>query len=89
MALVEKRIVDKVEFVGPFKVCQVREDIQIIDDSTDEIKSRGNWHRYVLKPGNDISGQSAEIQSLCNAAWTQEIKDAFIAQIKPPPGISE
>ena len=40
MALVEKRIVDKVEFVGPFKVCQVREDIQIIDDSTDEIKSR-------------------------------------------------
>ena len=89
MALVEKRIVDKVEFVGPFKVCQVREDIQIIDDSTDEIKSRGNWHRYVLKPGNDISGQPAEIQSLCNAAWTQEIKDAFIAQIKPPPGISE
>ena len=89
MALVEKRIVDKVEFVGPFKVCQVREDIQIIDDSTDEIKSRGNWHRYVLKPGNDISGQPAEIQSLCNTAWTQEIKDAFSASLKSPPGVSE
>ena len=64
-------------------------DILIIEDSTDEIKSRGHCHRYVLKPGNDISGQPAEIQSLCNTAWTQEIKDAFIAQINPPPGMSE
>ena len=89
MALVEKTIVDKVEFVGPFKVCQVREDRQIIDDSTDEIKVRGNWHRYTLNPGIDISDQPAEIQSLCNSAWTQEIKDAFSASLKPPPGISE
>ena len=89
MALVEKTIVDKVEFVGPFKVCQVREDKQIIDDSTDEIKSGGNWHRYVLNPGIDISDQPADIQALCNSAWTQEIKDAFSASLKPPPGISE
>ena len=81
MALVEKSIVDKVEFVGPFKVCQVREDNQIVDNTTDEIKSRGNWHRYTLNPGVDISDQPAEIQSLCNAAWTQEIKDAFQASI--------
>ena len=82
MALVEKTIVDQIELVGPFKVCQVREDKQIVDDSTEEIKSRGNWHRYVLNPGVDISDQPADVQAICNAAWTQEIKDAFLASLE-------
>jgi|TARA_R110000824_G_scaffold229905_1_gene417499 hypothetical protein len=77
MALLEKTIVDKIEIVGDFKHIQVREDNQIVDDDTGDIKSRGNYHRYVLAPDADISGQPSDVQAVANAAWTDEIKAAF------------
>ena len=77
MALIEKTIIDKIEVVGQFKHVQVREDRQIIDDSNDEIKSRGNYYRYVLSPISDISSQPAEVQAVANAVWTDKIKAAF------------
>ena len=67
MALIEKKIVDKIEIVGDFKHVQVRQDNLIVDDATDEIKSRGNFHRYVLAPGADLSGQPADIAALSEA----------------------
>jgi len=77
MALIEKTIVDKIEIVGDFKHVQVREDNQIVDDATDEVKARGNYHRYVLSPGDDLSGQPADVSAVANAVWTDEIKAAF------------
>ncbi len=77
MALVERTVIDKIEVVGQFKHVQVREDRQIIDDSNDEIKSKGTYFRYVLSPDDDISGQPAEVQAIANAAWTDEVKAAF------------
>jgi len=77
MALIEKTIIDKIEVVGPFKHVQVREDRQIVDGATDEVKASGQWHRYVLSPGDDVSGQPAEVQAIANAAWTDEVKAAY------------
>jgi hypothetical protein len=77
MALVERTIIDKIEVVGEFKHVQVRQDRQIIDDSNDEIRSKGTYFRYVLSPDDDISGQPAEVQAIANAAWTDEVKAAF------------
>ena len=77
MALIEKTIIDKIEVVGPFKHVQVREDQQIVDDATDEVKASGQWHRYVLSPGDDVSGQPSEVQAIANAAWTDEVKAAY------------
>ena len=77
MALIEKTIIDKIEVVGPFKHVQVREDQQIVDNATDEVKASGQWHRYVLSPGDDVSGQPAEVQAIANAAWTDEVKAAY------------
>lgn len=77
MALAEKTIVDKIEIVGKFKHVQVRQDKQIIDDETNEVKVRGQWHRYSLTPSDDISSQPADIQAIANAAWTDEIKAAW------------
>jgi hypothetical protein len=87
MALVEKTIIDKIEVVGEFKHVQVREDRQIIDNSNDEIKSRGNYFRYVLSPDADISGQPAEVQAIANAAWTDEVKAAFIEHKNSAPRV--
>jgi len=81
MALIEKTIVDKIEVVGIYKFVQVREDKQIVDDATDEVKVTGQWHRYVLTPADDISGQPAEVQAIANAAWTDEVKAAYAAHL--------
>jgi hypothetical protein len=29
----------------------------------------------------DISGEGADVQAICNAAWTQEVKDAYKAHL--------
>ena len=81
MALIEKTIIDKIEIVGPFKNVQVREDRQIVDDATDEIKASGNWHRYAMSPGSDLSGQPADVAAVANAVWTDEIKSAYAAHL--------
>ena len=81
MSLIEKTIVDKIEVVGIYKFVQVREDKQIVDDATDEVKAHGQWHRYVLTPADDISGQPAEVQAIANAAWTDEVKAAYAAHL--------
>ena len=87
MALVERTIIDKIEVVGEFKHVQVREDRQIINDSNDEIRSRGNYYRYVLSPDEDISGQPTEVQAVANAAWTDEVKAAFIEHKNSAPRV--
>jgi hypothetical protein len=79
MALIEKTIVDKIEVVGNFKHIQVRQDRQIVDDATDEVRSRGNFSRYVLAPDADLSGQPDDVSAIANAVWTDEIKAAYVA----------
>ena len=49
------------------------------------------FHRHVLEPGtldadnnlvdNDISGEDADVQAICNAVWTQSVKDAWKAKL--------
>ena len=80
MALVKRRVADKIEVVGEFSCIQIREDDQIVDDANGAIESRGNWHRRVLSPGDDVSGESAVVQAIATAAWTDEIKAAYEAQ---------
>jgi len=77
MALVKRRVADKIEVVGEYSHIQIREDNQIIDDANDQIESRGNWHRRVLSPGDDVSGESAVVQAIAGAAWTPEVVAAY------------
>ena len=77
MALIEKTITDKIEVVGDFKHVQVRQDNLIVDDDTDDVRSRGNYHRYVLSPGDDLSGQPDDVAAIANAVWTDEVKAAY------------
>ena len=37
------------------------------------------FERYVLHPDSDMTGQPNEVAAVCNAVWTQEIKDAWKA----------
>jgi len=78
MALTERTAEDKIEIVGEYKMVQVRTATIIERDGVELTRS---FHRHVVTPNEDISGQSAEVQAICNAVWTQEIKDAYAAQL--------
>ena len=67
---------DKIEVVGKFKAVQVREATVIKEDGTELTRQ---FARYVLHPDEDITGQTAEIQAVCNAVWTDEVKAAWTA----------
>ena len=74
MALAESIEYDKIEVVGPYKAVQVRKATVITKDGKELTRS---FHRYVLHPDLDISGEPAEVQSVCNAVWTDAIKTAW------------
>jgi len=76
MAITKETVIGKIEMVGQFKAVQVALDTLIKEDGKVISQTR---HRQVLHSDMDISNQPQEVQSICNAAWTQEVKDAWIA----------
>ena len=78
MALTERTAEDKIEIVGDHKMVQVRTATIIERDGVEISRS---YHRHVLAPTQDVSGESAEVQAVCNALWTQEVKDAYAAHV--------
>ena len=67
---------DKIEVVGLYKAVQVREATVITEDDVELSRA---FRRYVLHPDSDISSETAEIQAICNAVWTDEVKTAWAA----------
>lgn len=78
MAITKTVKTDKIEVVGDYKHLQVREATVIEEDGVELTRS---FHRYVLSPGDSLVSQSAEIQSIANAVWTEEIINAYSASI--------
>ena len=78
MALTEETVQDKIEIVGDHKHIQVRTATVIKRDGTEISRS---FHRHVVAPGDDITSESTEVQAICNAVHTQEIKDAYAAHV--------
>ena len=74
MAITKETEISKIEVVGQYKAVQVATDTVIKEDGKEISRSR---HRHVLHPDDDISGEVAEVQAICNAAWTDEIKAAW------------
>jgi len=78
MALTERTVQDKIEIVGDFKHIQVRTATVIERDGVEISRS---FHRHVVAPDADITGESAEVQSICAAVHTDEIKAAYAAHL--------
>ena len=74
MALTETTEYDKIEVVGEYKAGQVRKATVIKKDDKELTRS---FERYVLYPDTDISAEPAEVSTICNAVWTDEIKEAW------------
>ena len=88
MALTERFENDKIEVVGTYKAVQVRR-AEVIEKNGVEIAR--SFHRHALSCGTidasdnfvdtDISGEDADVQAICTAAWTQAVKDAYKAHL--------
>jgi len=78
MALSKQITEDKIEIVGDFKHIQIRTKTSVMEDG---VELSASFHRHTLAPNDDISGQSAEVQAVCNAVWTDELKGAFEAHV--------
>ena len=85
MAITKTTENDKIEVVNKWNI-QVRTATVIKEDGAELTRS---FHRKVLVPGTldssdnlvatNISGEDADVQAICNAAWTSQVKTDFTA----------
>jgi len=74
MAITKEIVVEKIEVVGQYKAVQIATDTVIKEDGVELSRSR---HRKVVHPDQDITGEDAEVQAVCNAVWTDEVKASW------------
>ena len=71
---------DKIETIlndiWEFSSVNVRTATIIREDGTDLSRS---FHRHVVMPDEDITGEDADVQAICNAVFTQTCKDNYQA----------
>ena len=87
MAITKTQENDKIEVVNHSHV-QVRNATVIKEDGKELTRT---FHRKVLTPGildasdnlvdTDISGEDADVQAICNAAWTTQVKADWKAKL--------
>ena len=75
MALEKVIIVDRIEVVENGSV-QVRTKTAIMEDGK---QISGNFHRHVVVPGDDYSGEDARVKAICAATHTPEVVAAYQA----------
>jgi hypothetical protein len=87
MSITKETVEDKIEIVGDYKTIQVRTATVIKEDGVELSRS---FHRHSLEcvssvkndddswthTDTDVSGESAEVQSIATAVWTTDIKNA-------------
>jgi hypothetical protein len=77
MALTKENIVDRIEVLEDGQI-QIRTAIRILEDG---VVLSNSFHRKVLAPLDDVSGEATKVQAIANATWTQEVKDAYQAKL--------
>ena len=68
----------KLEIIPPFQIIQCRRADIVRKDGVEVGRT---YHRHVRSPGDDVSGDCAELQAVAAALWTQEVIDAYQASI--------
>jgi hypothetical protein len=71
MAITKETQIGKIEVVGQYKSVQVRTDTVVMEDG-EELSRK--YHRHALSPDADISAEHSEVQAVCNAVWTDQVK---------------
>ena len=75
MALIKQTVTGQIE-VGELGTIGLRTDTVVLDDGVELNRS---FHRKVLAPGDDVTGEDAKVQAVANAVWTTEVVAAYSA----------
>ena len=75
MAIEKIQIVDRIEVVKNGCV-QVRTKTAIMENGK---QISGTFHRHVVAPGHDYSGEDARVQAVCAATHTDEVVAEYLA----------
>jgi hypothetical protein len=75
MALEKVQTVDRIEALEDGTV-QVRTKTTIMEDGK---QISGTFHRHVIAPGDDYSGEDARVQAICAATHTADVIAAYEA----------
>ena len=75
MALTKKTVTGQIE-VGELGTIGLRTDTVVLDDG---VEISRNFHRKVLAPNDDVTGEDAKVQAVANAVWTDEVVAAWSA----------
>lgn len=77
MSLTKTTTVDQITVVEN-GIVLFREATRITEDGNEISKT---YHRTSLTPGQDLTGQPANVVAICNVAWTPEVIAAYKSQI--------
>ena len=78
MSLSKKRVQDKIEIVGEYKIIQVRYSDQIIEDG--KVISN-SYHRDSITPNEEAKAIEHDVKAIADIYWTDEIKTAYTASL--------
>ena len=74
MAITKATADEKIEIDGNYKHLNIRTATIVAEDGTELSRS---FHRRVITPDADVSGESAEIRGIAAAVWTDDVKSAW------------
>ena len=78
MALTEETVQDKIEIVGDYKIIQVRTATVI---KRDGVEISRTFHRHVVAPNSDTSGESDDVKAIAAQLHTDAIKTAYAKHV--------
>jgi hypothetical protein len=74
---ITKRLEYKEEIL-PNQVIQIRTTTVVEEDGVELAR---NHSRHVVAPGDDVTGEVAEVQAIASALWTDEVVAAYQASV--------
>ena len=77
MALTETKVIDQIT-VTENGIVLYREATRILKDGEQIAQT---YHRTSLTPGQDLTGQPAQVTAICNVAWTDQVVAAYQAKM--------
>jgi hypothetical protein len=78
MALTKETVVDQITVTENGTVLY-RQATRIMEDGNQLSQT---YHRTSLTPGQDLTGQPANVAAICNLTWTEAVIAAYQAQVE-------
>ena len=72
------KLLEYKEEILPNQVIQIRTTTVVEEDGVELAR---NHHRHVVAPGDDVTGEVAEVQAIASALWTEEVIAAYQASV--------